>query len=738
MTSKNLFFKLIRQDFRKRIWCPILIFVAYFLSLEVRLLMETERYLKYPGEYYYDVGVYDAVTFVREYFFGRDAAMMSIVTCAAAFLCGISGYAYLHSRIQLDMYHSLPVSRSQLFWSKYLSGILQFFFPFVLHVLICAGIASGRDAFTVETVPSMMSYTALHLVIFVLTYSVSVMAVELTGNIIISILGTGVLFSYSTILAILTSLLSDRFFDTYITYGKGWISEKKIWCFSPLSMLLRLFSRPDNMTMEAAKKFYKYDASYVWVLIVAAVVYTLAAYVIHRKRASEAAGNTIAFCVAEPVIKIMIVIPFSFFAAIFFSEISPDTASDRWFLFGLVFGFVVLCILMEIIFRRDIRGALMHKKQFLFNAVCTALLFVVWRYDVLGYDTYVPADAQMQSCAVSIQQLMPLSQNVKVSAFGFHYMSAEEYRMANMAMQGNPSVMELARKAAREQLDYRYFDYYEGIEESSEYIETVSRQENYRPIVFGYKLLNGKTIYRGYYIDIADTDTLKLLSDIFEDDNYKLGSTPLFNDNWDIAFDAVKCGNNFMVSEIDLTSDTQAELIKTYQKEYSSLTLDTVMNVIPVGTIDFVTKDKKYGSTSYSGEMFVYPQFVETIALLREYGFDMEERLTSDNVESISVQKNDPVIEQTYFHHASSYFVSGNISDMAVPVVETDTVEYTDKGQIQQILDSVISEEFSYDIDSFAGFFDRQYTVLLTFDADDNKRSNYYCFIKGQIPDFVK
>ncbi|MDE5699592.1 MAG: hypothetical protein K2I96_19650 [Lachnospiraceae bacterium] len=737
MTSKNLFFKMVRQDFKKRIWCPILIFIAYFLSLEVRLLMVTEQYLKYPGKYCYDIGFYDVVTFVRDHFFGRDASMMSIVTCAAAFLCGISGYTYLHSRTQLDTYHSLPVSRSQLFWSKYISGILQFFLPFVLHVLICAGIASGRDAFTIETVPSMISYTALQLVVFVLAYSISVMAVGLTGNIIVSILGTGVLFMYSAILAILTNLLFDRFFDTYIIYGKEWISDK-MWCFSPLSMLLRLFSRPDSTTMEEAKKFFKYDTSFVWVLVVAAIVYSLAAYFIYRKRASEAAGKSIAFCAAEPVIKTMIVIPFSFFSALFFSEISPDTASDSWFLFGLIFGFVVLCILMEIIFRLDIRGALMHKKQFLFNAACTALLFVVLRYDVMGYDTYVPADAQMQSCAVSIHQLMTLHQNIKVSAFGFHYVGAEEYRMANMAMQGNPSVMELARKAAKEQLTYRYFDYYEGIEESPEYVETLNRQENYRTIAFGYKLLNGKIIYRNYIIDIADTDTIRLLADIFDDYDYKLGSTPLFNDGWDIAFDAVECGNNFVTAEIRLTPDMQAKLIETYQKEYGNLALDTVMNEIPVGTIDFVTKDNEYGFTSYSGEMFVYPQFGDTIALLKEYGFDMEERLTADDIETISVRKNNYGTTQSYLYDTSSRFASESVSYIADSVAETDTVEYTDKEQIQQILGSVISEEYSWDISSFADFFDTQYTIVISFDAEDNRRSNYYYFIEGQKPDFVE
>lgn len=718
MTSKNLFFKLVKQDFKKRVWCPILVFIAYFLSLEVRLLMETDKFLKNPGRYHYGSGVYEIATYVREYFFGRDAAMMAVVTCAAAFLCGISGYGYLHSRTQLDTYHSLPVSRIQLFWSKYVSGIVQFFLPFVIHVLICAGIAAGRDAFFMETVPALLCYISLHLVVFAVTYAVTVLAVVLTGNIIVSILGTVILFAYSTVLDMLAGLLSDRFFETYVTYGKRinvvGISEK-IWCFSPLSMILRLFSRPDNRTMEAAEKLYKYDASYVWVLITAAVVYSLAACLLYRRRASEAAGSSIVFGAAEPVIKTMVVIPVSFFAAIFFSEISPNVSLDSWFLFGLVFGFVACSVLTETIFRLDIRGALMHKKQFLFNGTCTALIFVVLRYDMLGYDTYVPADSQMRSCAVSIQELIPLNQRADVSEFGYHYLYSDDYRMANMALQGNPGVTELARKAAKEQLSYRYFDYYEGIEEDPEYIETQNRQERYTQVCFGYRLLNGQTIYRKYYIDLADADTVRLLSDIFDDCNYKLGSTPLFNENWDITLDSVRCENNFRVAVIGLTPKMQAKLTETYQKEYTKLTLDTVMNVVPVGTIDFMRRCE-HTNISYSDELVVYPQFVETIALLREYGFDMEEKLTADSVESVIIRDD------------TDYNTDEDGIDMA---------EYTDKEQIQQLLDNLVNDGITSQVLSFADYLDRQYDVEVVFNIDDSAYYHYR-FFKGKVPEFVK
>ena len=68
MTSRNLFFKMVRQDIRRRMWCPVLIAIAYFLCLEVRLLMEIDRYGKEAGRYFYDRGFYDISVFVREHF----------------------------------------------------------------------------------------------------------------------------------------------------------------------------------------------------------------------------------------------------------------------------------------------------------------------------------------------------------------------------------------------------------------------------------------------------------------------------------------------------------------------------------------------------------------------------------------------------------------------------------------------------------------------------------------------
>ena len=125
MTSKNLFFKLIWQDFKKRIWCPIIIFLVYFLGMELRLFHYLDRIEKYPSNYDYTIKDYLA----NEFFAPSQNYTMTYLAIMIGVVCGLSGYAYLHSKKQLDTYHSMPVKREVLFLSRYVSGFLMFFMP---------------------------------------------------------------------------------------------------------------------------------------------------------------------------------------------------------------------------------------------------------------------------------------------------------------------------------------------------------------------------------------------------------------------------------------------------------------------------------------------------------------------------------------------------------------------------------------------------------------------------------
>lgn len=710
MTSKRLFFRLMLQDVKKRIWCPILIFISYFLAFEVFLLMRLEDMERFPQRYQFD-----ASTYVSVYFFGSNSRMymIMILICVTALIVAVSGFAYLHSKIQLDTYHSLPVSRTQLFLSKYVSGILQFLIPFMLHIFICIAVAAGKNAYNDKTIPSAIAFAGIALLIFLLTYSTSIAAVCLTGNLIISIIASAVLFSYSTIVSVFLQWMFEKFFQSYIVIENSlsYILFDKSWSFSPLSMIIKLFAISDYDYLENILTHNSgYNVAYIPVIILAVIVYSAIAFILYQRRASEAAGKTIAFKWAEPVIKTMCVIPAALYCGLFFEEITPNDDNSKWFIFGMIFGYVIIALVLEIIFRMDIKSAFQHKKQFVFNAACTLLIFVIFRYDVLGYNTYVPSDGQLRSCAVSIAQLMPVSQQFYYTDGSYYYVDSTRYRMEHMEIQGNPSVMELARKAAKE--NYEYTD-----EEDSD------TEKYYTRIVFGYNLLNGKTIYREYFVNILDNDTRKLLADIFEDYDYKIGSLPVLNDSWNTSYEVIRCKSNYKSDSIELTPELQAKLLETYQSEFTKLTLDTVMNTYPLGGFT-LSGIKDTGGD----DMLIYPQFTATIALLAENGFDLNETVTAEDIDKVKV---------TYFDAEEE--ISNGMNRVYYASRSYECQDITDKAQIQEILASIKNPRWSWQI-GFADFFEDEDNGYfeLTLQFKDGSLSPYcYRFIKGKTPDFM-
>ena len=714
MTSKTLFFKLIRQDVQKRIWCPIVIFLGYFLALEVNMLRLMGKIEENARMYSYDtIGEY-----VEKCLFGTDIKLFIMLACIVSFLCAASGFSYLHSRVQIDTYHSLPVNRVQIFWARYVSGILQFFLPFVFHVIVCMGIAAGKAAFSGAAFVNAVTMVGVVTLVFLLCYSVFIVAACLTGNMIINILAGVVLFFYSAVVSLLTNELFRTFFETYIVIGSNGLDYKAFWNFSPVSMLVKLLEPRDTGAFQD-DIFFRYNADCLWGIAAAAFVYMLIAFVLCQKRASEAAGKAIAFRWAEPVVKTLLVIPAALLSGLFFKDIASLQSSDAWYLFGICFGYVVAALLLEIVFRLDIKGAFCHKKQFMFNAACLAVVVVVFRYDVLSYDAYVPADSELMSCAVSIENLMaasPAKSTVVGRQSWYTYIGTTEYRMNTVRLQGNPSVMELARKAAAEQLTYQDED----------------TERDYKGITYGYHLKNGKHIYRMYTIDMADAQTQKLLADIFNDSGYKTGISPMLNSGWKKEYTKMYCSGKFIKKVLDVTPEFQTKLLETYQEEYLQLDFDTVLDTYPVGCISPLTAqeydaDLEWGggrmSDRYDGSL-IYPQFTKTITLLKENGFDIYGAFDMDEIEYVRVQ-----------YRKENVMYNGEHPYTTIEYVDVGTIY--DKEQQAQILDNALNTSYEWQINAYTDLVDEDFDIIVYTKTNDSSFRYDFRFAKGMIPDFI-
>ena len=406
---------------------------------------------------------------------------MMIMTIVSAIVCGISGYVYLHNRAQLDFYHSLPVKRGLLYCAHYVAGVLYYIIPLLIHVIICLVIGIGNNAFSMHALGNALCYTGTSLLVFLVVYSTCILAVMLTGNLILTILGAGILLTYSRLLEILRDILFQDFFYTNIS-GRN----PDFAAFSPLHMILRLFEHA--VPVQTTEPFnYSVYFSYLVLIGIAVLILSICGYLLYLVRPTEAAGKAVVFKASEPIIKAGICIPLSLYSGVFFENLSPSMRSFGWFLFGVGLGFILSALFMEILFRMDIRCAFHHCRQLLFDGACIALIVVVFKTDAFGYNTYVPSDAEIENCSVSISGLMSVS-----SQGPFGYENADDYRLDHMHISDNPSLIQLARKAAASGLRYTDIEYYEGIEETQEYQNILEKEASYTNISFAYHLKNGK------------------------------------------------------------------------------------------------------------------------------------------------------------------------------------------------------------------------------------------------------
>lgn len=721
MTSKNLFFKLIWQDFKKRIWCPILVFLAYFLGMEIRLLNYLEHMERYPS--YYDFSIKH---YLANNFFAPDTNYtVTYMTIVIGGVCALSGYAYLHSRKQLDTYHSMPVKREILFFSRYVSGFFMFLLPFAMHTLICLLLGVTNGAFSWHGFVNAMGFLVVQILSFLLIYSICIVAVCLTGNLIISILGFCVLSGYSTIISVLRDILYEKFYHTYLgSFGE------QMWAFSPIGMLLNLYEYAEDYREMNSGFSYRCMASYTVVIIIAIIVFTMIGVALYKKRATEAAGKPIAFAITEPFIKAIVVLPLSIYCGLLIQEI-VNSNSFGWLIFGIAFGFLVIALVMEVIFRLDIKCAFHHWKQLIFNGACLVLIIVVFKSDVLGYNTYVPSDKELSGCAVSIEGLLSISLEERTEHRGYEYTSALDYRFEHMNVIDNPSVMALARKASADNLQYTKYEYYEGIEDSPEYKEIQEKEASYREVAFKYTKKNGKHVYRQYLIDISDEATLNLLAEVFADSDYKLGAFPILTNGWKKEYSHVVCESNDFSQSVKLSPERQAKLFEVYQSELLDLTLDEVMNEVPLGNLTFQLKG--YNRNEYGGNeegYKIYPSFVATIELMKEYGFDYMKEFTAEQTKKIRVSRycDDDVLFEDIEDTAA---VQKTYSNEAVLV-------YTETASKEAILSTIINRDILNGVTYYFDIEEDVEDVVVYYDLDGVEESRYYCFHKGNKPDFIE
>lgn len=612
MTSKSLCFKLMKEDLKRRMWTIALTALGLVFTLVVPMALKSSSYMDRVRK-----GL-DGNT--RERLVKQLVDMVGInglvitVLLAAAVVWAVSGFRYLHNSRKVDFYHSIPVKRHQLFLASYLNGILV---PMAIYltVQILSVALIVRTGIGIQTIGSTWwKAYLLNFVYYGMIYTTTVIAMMMTGNMIIALLGTVVFCGYGPAVVSLVMIYKSQWFYTYYaTQAQQMAYLRAVNYTSPFAgymFALEDFSQDGLVFQRMAGAL----------LVTAALA--VVAYGLYRIRPSESAGKAMAFKRTEGPIKHLIALPVGVVFGIFFFDLRNTLP---WAVFGVVCGSALTCCMMEIIYHFDFRKLFHNWIHLLACSAISLLLVLAGMYDWFGYDSWLPDEGSLKSAVVlfDMDDDWVTYGNVKIETdqggrqvARWDYAALDDYGFDHMDLTDVYTVMELGKKGVAADKERRSggsedFGWFAG-----------------RNCIVEFRLNSGKSVYRRYAIPEEDIKPLR--TTIHDNREYKRGIYPILEQTASDTSSVYFQQYNQKV-KLELTNDQISHLLAVYQKELEELPMAVRERELPIGTIQFRTMDLergilvneeiKYGYDLESRCFYpVYPSFARTLEDLEGAG----------------------------------------------------------------------------------------------------------------------
>lgn len=752
MTSRNSFFSLLKEDFRRRLWTFILASLVFFGTFPIVFTMMLQSWVSNykDNDFLTKTQMLERIANYVSDFTGLNI-WLALVTCVGAVICGVSGFAYLHSKKQMDFYHSLPVKREQLFAVRFINGLLIYAIPYLISILYVYLICTIFGVMSMQIFLDAIFGFLWNLMGYIILYLSTIIAMVLTGKLVIAFFGIVVLNAYAPAVCALALLLQESFFVTLYTRSADWedIIFNTRW-LSPFSFYIGMI-----------QNFYNSEASIaleVLSFVVMAIVLGAIALWLYKKRPSEKADIAMSFKISEPIIRVLIAIPVGIVAGLLLFTVQYDLDEDFaiiWLILGAILGAFIAHGIIESLYQGDVKKCLSHKIQMGAAIVVAVIVPLLFYYDIFGYDSYVPKKGEIAHMAVASSDLR----------FGGSYfdeeggwISGEEFVLEEMQVTEFDAMYELAEFLAKETIEHRmdnffgYNNYYRTIE--AEHV----RVSDY---IIQYTLKDGSKVTREYRYNIYDI--LDFVERIYENEEFKTAIHPLFSlEKTNLELVAISCYSPISPITNTITAkQSMEELVATYRKELLELTFEELKETAAIGdmTIEYVISYDDGSIRSENAETFlIYPSMKETIALIKANGYTIASIAETNTIEKLTIRYggtlNDLVGEDSKFYVSYGdvevyesydfedyeYYEKYPLTEQYYKEIE---LEITDKAEIAECVKGLAHSSY---FSEFGPFPTR--VSNLNVEAEFNVENGYedsnvitwtsaFRFKEGSVPEFV-
>ncbi len=709
MTSKSSFLISMKENNKRRIWVWVVSFLGQLVLYPGILTVYLSRinFWNEDGVYklpeHYRIALQEAAVDALGF-----QPMCMLPVAILAILIAVQGFSYLYDRKKVDMYHSVPVSAKRRFAVIYLNGFLMYIIPALFGICIGILMAAAQGSLTIRCLAECGLAFILNLLYFLTVYHTTILAVMLTGNVVITGFATVILLGIGYIAYAITEALQNVFFDnwSYFFVKRAFTGsvimdyDVKIYWFKNLPLL-------EDIVKTILPVYGK------WFL--AAALLLALSLLCYRKRPSEAAGRAMAFRPLNPFIKIIV----SVVAGLVVCYIVYDATYYNIVITALstAGGTLLCCIVMEAIYEADIRGAFKHLVSSGIAMAAAIFIFCIFQFDLFGYDSYVPESKDVDSVALDMGPYQNYWEWNEENE-SINYLSDGEFIRNNMFLTDVEAVCELARKS--QELD-------------------IQNAADCRSVSVLYRLKSGKEVSRLILVDFGDKSNEELLNRIIGTEEYRSGFYLMAREDVETAFE--KTEREWTVTytngtiETDLPASESMRLREMWLKDMEQFDFTMANSERPCGKLSWDIYDS-YTSMSVP----VYENFDNTLSVLEEYHAVYPVELRAEDILSLEVTNWHYQDQEQYFSADGSYR-----REAASAYPETQHAvrkEFTDPDEIAEIVEQLypsgtLLNLYWNDMNEL----DDGYNVTITFKMGTDypyKRGYFeYKFLSGQVPDFV-
>ena len=340
----------------------------------------------------------------------------SAVVLAAVIGCVM--FFYLQQKKQVNFYHSQPITRTRLFWNQYIVGLVLNIVPLVIMTAVSFMIVAFYGFGSIIRIGVIVHHLLQMVLMLLASYSIAAFAGQLTGMMATHMLLNAVLHFAVPVGAWIVSMMCSLFFATYT--GTSMIEDSLK--FSPFCAVFQYLDHASYGNNGSVMTVEPLSGSTIAVQIGMILLLSGLSWLLYQKRPSEAAGKAMVYSFSEPVLKAYLMFIVGITAGMVFQAVG----SKMFFYFAVISFAILTHMTCEVIIQNDFKAM---GKRFSHCAVILVLILGivgVFRFDLLGYDSYLPEPDEVQQVSL----IVPGAENMNMSERGDTYSQDTEVKQA--------------------------------------------------------------------------------------------------------------------------------------------------------------------------------------------------------------------------------------------------------------------------------------------------------------------